>query len=436
VTPLFYAIGNFISNIPWVLLISVPFWGYERIKKSYILAILAMVALLRALVGFSLISFVPNGHLWLDVYVFVHICFLLTVLYLCFRIHIAHALYTVLLMIMLGTCANSIAYIAVEPFIPDKGPFLVAEPAWWVVNALVIAITMPFVYRIFNNLLRHVLSGLPVKDILSLCIVPLTFYILASIYVVTMGAFSSMFIALIAVFAGLFLTYVQLRMVRNLRDLHTQEIKAENLLQSYERLNAHFHEINRLKHDMRNHLSMLRIYLKDNRFEDAKTYLDKYADEVGMITEAVFHENYIINTVAHDLSHRGQAIGVTVELNLKASPNNISEPDLIGLLANITDNALEACAGMSQGMNRLIKLSVTRREPYLAIVCENSYPGGIDTDKNGEGLRSNKKEAGHGYGLKTIERIASAYDGIVEYSFDENVFTITVALKDKLDSNL
>jgi sensor histidine kinase YesM len=222
---------------------------------------------------------------------------------------------------------------------------------------------------------------------------------------------------------------------RNFNELQKREyamsIKTESLMQNYEQLNAHFHEINRLKHDMRNHLSMLNIFLKDSRFKEAQRYLEKYADEVGEITEAAFHENYIINAVAHDLSHRGHITGANVEFYLKASPRNISEPDLISLLTNIIDNALEACALIPEGTERLIRLSVTRREPYLAIVCENSYAGIIGTAQNGEGIRSNKSETGHGYGLKTIERIAAIYDGMVELSHDNNIFTITVALKDK-----
>jgi sensor histidine kinase regulating citrate/malate metabolism len=181
---------------------------------------------------------------------------------------------------------------------------------------------------------------------------------------------------------------------------------------------------------MKNHLSMLGIFLRDNRYEEAQRYLEKYSAEVGELTEAVRHENYLVNAVAQDLLHRGHVIGARVELNLMASPLRISEPDLISLLANITDNALEACNKMPEGMERLIRLSVTRREPYLAIVCENSNPGGIVADAEGEGIRSSKSESGHGYGLKTIARIAAAYDGLAEFSHDENTFTITVALKD------
>jgi sensor histidine kinase regulating citrate/malate metabolism len=221
---------------------------------------------------------------------------------------------------------------------------------------------------------------------------------------------------------------------KNFNELQKSEyamsIKAKSLLQNYEQMGVHFHEINSLKHDMRNHLSMLRLFLKDNRIEDARNYLEKYADEVDEITEAVCHENYLINAAAHDLLLRSSTIGAKAELNLKASVLYISEPDLISLLTNITDNALEALAKMPKRKERLIRLSITKREPYLVIVCENSNPGGIVTDANGA-IRSNKGENGHGYGLKTIERIAAAYEGIAEFSHDEDMFTVTVALKDK-----
>jgi len=221
---------------------------------------------------------------------------------------------------------------------------------------------------------------------------------------------------------------------RNFNELQKREyamsVKAETLMQNYEQLGAYFHEINLLKHEMRNHLSMLRIFLKDNRIEEAQNYLEKYSDEVDGITEAAYHENYIVNAVAHDVLHRGRIIAANVVLILKTSPLRISEPDLISLLANITDNALEACAKIPEGRERLILLTITRREPYLAVVCENSNPGGIVTDESGK-FRSSKNETGHGFGLKAIERIAAVYDGMAEVTFNENRFTITVALKDK-----
>ena len=88
---------------------------------------------------------------------------------------------------------------------------------------------------------------------------------------------------------------------------------------------------------------------------------------------------------------------------------------------------------MPDGQERLIKFSITRRDPYIAIICENSNPGGIVTgsnEKEGDRIFTSKTESGHGYGLRTIERIATSYGGMMYVSFDQEMFTITVALKD------
>jgi len=51
--------------------------------------------------------------------------------------------------------------------------------------------------------------------------------------------------------------------------------------------------------------------------------------------------------------------------------------------------------------------------------------------QNSEKINTSKTKGNHGYGLKIIERIAAFYDGMTDVAYDENTFTITVALKDK-----
>jgi len=226
-----------------------------------------------------------------------------------------------------------------------------------------------------------------------------------------------------------------------IKDLQEREqlmkVKTESLIQNYEQVNTHIHEVNSLKHDIKNHLTALHMLLKDNRYDEAQNYLEKYAYEVDGVTEAVYHSNYLINAMMHDFMRKAKAMNVKTTLNLKASPQNISEPDLVSLLTNITENAFEACEKLPEGRERFINLSMTRREPYLAIVCENSNPGGITTDSDEEAdgkITTSKHQVGHGYGLQTIQRITSSYDGMMEVTYDDEKFKITVALKDNLEA--
>jgi len=223
---------------------------------------------------------------------------------------------------------------------------------------------------------------------------------------------------------------------KRIRDLQLSEsimsIKAENLLLYFEQTNEYIHNVNSLKHDMKKHLAALHILVKDKKYDKVKEYLEKYTDEVDEVAQAVYHSNYLVNAVIHYLTSKAKSIGVKVKLNLKASPKGISDPDIISLLTNITDNALEACAKLSNKQDGFISLSITRREPYFVVVCENSNPGGIIADNTSEdGVLTSKTKDGHGYGLKIIERIAASYDGMTEVSYNDETFAITVILKDE-----
>jgi hypothetical protein len=376
----------------------------------------------------------PHLGVWLELYnYFFAVVLWVAILFACFKTHAVKLLYAVLLQRMLFQSVNGIAFRIVGLFMPENSHELQFGRFWlfWAgVYLALAAFIIPFVFRISKGVLQHELANLPMKNIVLLSLSPVGFYLAAAVYTFVFGLFSNDLVAGFIIIMGLSFSLFQILTIQNTRKLLTTQVKHKLLLNNYQALESHFTQIAQMKHDVRNHLSALRLFLKDKRYGEAQSYLEKYADEVDEITEAMCHEHYLINAVAHDLLLRSRAIGTKAELNLKASPLSISEPDLIGLLTNIADNALEACSRMPEGRERFINFSITRREPYLAVICENSSPGGTVTDTDGR-ICSSKNETGHGYGLKTIERIAAAYDGMAEYSHDENTFTVTVALKDQ-----
>ncbi|WP_333649373.1 sensor histidine kinase [Lacrimispora sp.] len=198
---------------------------------------------------------------------------------------------------------------------------------------------------------------------------------------------------------------------------------------SYEQIKSHLKEVGGLKHEIGNHLAALHTYLTDGRHEEAMRYLERCSGQAETVSQAVFHNHFLVNAVIGNLMQRAKALGITVELSLKAGPLHIADPDLYSLLSNLIDNSLEACEAIPDEEKRFIRLSMVRREPYLSITCVNSRAGDIQSE-NGE-LQTTKGGDGHGYGLWTIRRIADTYDGLVDMDYDEGTFTITVALKDK-----
>ncbi len=94
--------------------------------------------------------------------------------------------------------------------------------------------------------------------------------------------------------------------------------------------------------------------------------------------------------------------------------------DLNSILMNLLDNAKESLL-REQFPDPYISLQVNRVSDTLVISCSNPYTE-IDPRVEEGILESSKKEAGHGYGLKIIQRIADEYNGIFNIFLRNHLF--------------
>jgi sensor histidine kinase YesM len=215
---------------------------------------------------------------------------------------------------------------------------------------------------------------------------------------------------------------------RSRRESELLAVQNRQAEESYRQIKVHLGQVGGLKHELKNHIAAMRLYLKDGRYEEAGEYLERYAEQTVPVADAVYHDNFLLNALVGGLLQRAGEQGVKVGLKLQAAPVSIAGHDFYSLMSNILDNALEACAKVPDGMERFIRLYVTRREPYLNIRCENSKAGEIESDDGR--IETSKTGSGHGYGLQTVARVVDAYDGLMNIDHSERIFTITAALKD------
>ena len=104
----------------------------------------------------------------------------------------------------------------------------------------------------------------------------------------------------------------------------------------------------------------------------------------------------------------------------------MEELDIILLLSNLFNNAIEALKECENEKILRIKLELKRGEFLISV--QNSFEG--DRKKNGEIYTTTKKKDAelHGYGMKNIQDIVKKYDGIFEYKVYEDhlIFMISI----------
>ena len=178
----------------------------------------------------------------------------------------------------------------------------------------------------------------------------------------------------------------------------------------------------RRAHDFRAHLEVLRQLLDRQEYTAARDYLDSVSQRQ---TDRLFLVNCrhpildaLFNTKASEATQK--EIELHFEVN-DLSGLTLDAADLTVLLANLIDNAIEACEKLDRGRAIQIR-ALHKREVFFFSVRNTSPPVRISGDE----LPTTKPEPEfHGFGLANVRAILAKYGGEHVMSYDNGYFQFT-----------
>lgn len=111
---------------------------------------------------------------------------------------------------------------------------------------------------------------------------------------------------------------------------------------------------------------------------------------------------------------------ISVGYNIMCSLDNCMEDDdLVSLLGNVLDNAMEACEHVQR--RKEIYLEVKKARSYLLLTVKNTISKPV-LNNNPE-LKSTKEDKiNHGFGIKNVKKIVEKYNGFVTYDEKDDKF--------------
>ncbi len=164
------------------------------------------------------------------------------------------------------------------------------------------------------------------------------------------------------------------------------------------------------RHDIKNHLSVLRGLLKKRDYSRAEKYLNELD---GAFAKTSFHYQTGLPIVDIILENKSSN-NIRIDCELQIPPNNIVlDADWCTLFANALDNAVCACSKLSSETKPRITVSGKTHGDLLLICIQNPFDGG---------------EFKRGTGLENIAQTAEKYNGEIEISTGDNIFTLEILL--------
>lgn len=185
-------------------------------------------------------------------------------------------------------------------------------------------------------------------------------------------------------------------------------------------------QVNAVRHDIKSHLATLKNFTAKGSMDDVKGYLNKLVDEIGKSEIYSNTGNIAFDSIINYKLRNAENENIKLDLSVAVPPEiNIAVDDIVTVLGNLLDNALEAVAKVSE---KFIKLDIEFIKGGLFAKIDNSFNGEIKYSPEKKEPASLKTGAEHGYGLKNIKQAVAKYNGHMKISHNEDVFSIGVFL--------
>lgn len=181
-------------------------------------------------------------------------------------------------------------------------------------------------------------------------------------------------------------------------------------------------ENKKLRHDLKHHFTVLQSKIKEDP-EYALEYVKQLSDHVEIVTYANTNNeilNYILNTKAA-IAHQ---MDIPFEYKISDALLFINDFDLISILGNALDNAIEAQQFVKEAW---IHMEIDSYEDTVIIKIENPCDS-ARIKWNDDVLSTSKKDKDkHGYGLKNIKEQCEKYQGSLEINIENSIFQLILS---------
>lgn len=190
---------------------------------------------------------------------------------------------------------------------------------------------------------------------------------------------------------------------------------------AYQMLEEQYVRMERLRHDMKNHVISLQRLLQSREWEKMERYLQKMT-ETGALDETEENTgNQVVDALLYQKRQRAEEAGISWKCQMQLGKQlEVEDFDFCVMLGNILDNAIEACE-KSEG-ERWIEVQSGIVKDFFLMEVKNS----TDAKEIPGVLKVVLEE--RGIGLYNVKETVKKYNGAVNMEILDRTFAISVLL--------
>lgn len=212
--------------------------------------------------------------------------------------------------------------------------------------------------------------------------------------------------------------------------LHENEIfqiQVKNQTEMYRSISENFDGQKRKTHEYKNQIVCIESLLGNRKYQELEKYVKEIYGHLDKELDAINTNNVIVNAILNTKYQEADAKGIVFVFRVNdLSQIRIKDEDVVAILSNLLNNAIEACEKCDD--KKVIKLKFVNEDEMIIIAVKNTFSHPICYE-NGE-IKSSKisRAEEHGIGIKNIIKTIEKYNGsyIIEDNKNEFYFSIII----------
>lgn len=208
------------------------------------------------------------------------------------------------------------------------------------------------------------------------------------------------------------------KLLQNFRlstELSLLEQEEHSLSQYVEEAKTRYEETKSFRHDVKNHMTVVRELLQKGKTAQAVKYIGDMEESVEDFSFPCSTNNPVADILVGNKLGLARSMGIDADCSLCLPyPCFVRDIDFGIILSNALDNAIHACGEMEKGVEKYIRVTGRVQGDFVLLEVENSFRG--------------KGFFCKGTGLSNIKKVAEKYQGAMHIKTQGASFLLSVLL--------
>ncbi|MCI9200954.1 MAG: GHKL domain-containing protein [Lachnospiraceae bacterium] len=213
-------------------------------------------------------------------------------------------------------------------------------------------------------------------------------------------------------------------------EVFRERVKCETAM--YHSISENLDRQRKRAHEYKNQIAVISALASGGQYEELLAYVKKADAVLQEETNAIDANHVIVNAILNTKYKEATAKGIVFVLKVNDLSNvKICEEDIVLILSNLLNNAIEAC---ERAKEKVIKLKFMLEEEQIIISVKNSMAA-MPMVEDGR-LQTTKTEepSEHGMGIRNVIETVADCGGKYTIHFDEDGFLFSILLPNPADA--